>query len=324
MHKRRGFTLIELLVVIAIIAILVALLLPAVQQAREAARRTQCKNNLKQMGLALHNYHDVYRSFPPGSVCLGPIGSAQKTQINWAIAILPYIEQNALAEGYVDEFYNQDPQNSQIRTSIVTTQYCPSDPGAGTLAIPVTGPGGASGRGGADLEYRASSYKGVTGAVFGDRGLRNQGWWDGYYQPFPIPETYRRGVLHSVGTNGWRAEAMSNIRDGTSNTLMLGEKASSAGSGSVYTYWAYSYLYYSLSHSIEHPLSLSNDNGKCIELASAAGDWGAPCARGWGSKHIGVVQFAMADGSVRAISTNIDLTLLCWLSTIDNGEIVNQ
>src|SRR5579859_7854071 len=91
--KRKGFTLIELLVVIAIIAVLVALLLPAVQQAREAARRSQCKNNLKQFGLALHNYHDAYKMFPPG-------GDAQSwgnsNWLNWQAKILPFIDQGPL------------------------------------------------------------------------------------------------------------------------------------------------------------------------------------------------------------------------------------
>ena len=87
--SRRGFTLIELLVVIAIIAILVALLLPAVQQAREAARRSSCKNNMKQLGLALHNYHDVHSCFPPGS--FGNANSSRAT--NWRASILPFIEQ---------------------------------------------------------------------------------------------------------------------------------------------------------------------------------------------------------------------------------------
>src|SRR5262245_17149207 len=111
--KRRGFTLIELLVVIAIIAVLIALLLPAVQQAREAARRTQCKNNLKQIGLAMHNYHDVYNTFPPGAVARFPVsndggGSSTSTEPglwSWGFSILPYIDQsttyNALGSGNI-------------------------------------------------------------------------------------------------------------------------------------------------------------------------------------------------------------------------------
>ena len=91
--RRMGFTLIELLVVIAIIAILVSLLLPAVQQAREAARRTQCKNNLRQLGLALHNYHDVHRMFPAGHMESGVDGPSFRHQFSWLTYCLPYIEQ---------------------------------------------------------------------------------------------------------------------------------------------------------------------------------------------------------------------------------------
>lgn len=93
--RSRGFTLIELLVVIAIIAILIALLLPAVQQAREAARRTQCKNNLKQIGLAMHNYHDIFNTLPPGYISRFPnvIVSGEQGLYSWGAMILPQVEQ---------------------------------------------------------------------------------------------------------------------------------------------------------------------------------------------------------------------------------------
>ncbi|MBL8809092.1 MAG: DUF1559 domain-containing protein, partial [Planctomycetaceae bacterium] len=148
MNRRKAFTLIELLVVIAIIAILVALLLPAVQQAREAARRTQCKNNLKQFGLALHNYHDVFNAFPPAKGGTVGYGSTTRLDGNYerrtgVIALLPYIEQTAL--------YNQidagNPSTSPpippggpapwsgtapapaIYTQRVAAFLCPTDPG---------------------------------------------------------------------------------------------------------------------------------------------------------------------------------------------------
>src|SRR5210317_2130034 len=106
MRNRRGFTLIELLVVIAIIAILIALLLPAVQQAREAARRTQCKNNLKQLGLAMHNYHDIYNMFPVGACAKantpGPTGFGVDISIGAFASILPMLEESNLKDLYVD------------------------------------------------------------------------------------------------------------------------------------------------------------------------------------------------------------------------------
>ena len=99
-HRSRGFTLIELLVVIAIIAVLIALLLPAVQQAREAARRSQCKNNLKQLGLALHNYHDVHNTLPYGYWSREGTVGVTKNRDSWFQRILPFVDQVALFNSY--------------------------------------------------------------------------------------------------------------------------------------------------------------------------------------------------------------------------------
>ena len=136
-RKHRGFTLIELLVVIAIIAILIALLLPAVQQAREAARRTQCKNNLKQIGLALHNYHDVNRAFPPGWVpqlsSTGAVSNTRRSSWAWSVFILPYIDQaplfNQLTQTPVPVYPNFPVLPGDDLDRNLAAFTCPSDAG---------------------------------------------------------------------------------------------------------------------------------------------------------------------------------------------------
>ena len=120
----RGFTLIELLVVIAIIAVLIALLLPAVQQAREAARRTQCRNNLHQIGLALHNYHDVHRCFPPGRIYDGAFRSGQ----GYAVHLLPMLDETSVYNAYNFSIRLDDPRNETVRQRWLSQFMCPSDP----------------------------------------------------------------------------------------------------------------------------------------------------------------------------------------------------
>src|SRR5687767_9230974 len=150
---RRGFTLVELLVVIAIIGVLVALLLPAVQQAREAARRMSCQNNLKQIGIALHNHHDVKLTFPPGALNTGANGTPVYT--TWTIEILPFMEQQALYQQYDQTQFNTHATKRLVGQQRLVAHECPSDPHRFKLEPPASGPDTSN-------NWRHGSYRAVS------------------------------------------------------------------------------------------------------------------------------------------------------------------
>lgn len=127
-RTRRGFTLVELLVVIAIIGILIGLLIPAVQAAREAARRVQCQNNLKQIGLAMHNYEGIH-----GEVPASRLSTPYTSDVGWLTAVLPYLEQGVLYDQYHLETYTFDTPNQQVVNSRFETLFCPSANGYGVI-----------------------------------------------------------------------------------------------------------------------------------------------------------------------------------------------
>src|SRR4051794_9270105 len=164
--RQPGFTLIKLLVVIAIIAILIGLLLPAVQKVREAASRAKCANNLKQIGLALHNHHDSRGTFPPGGMQTGANGTSCYT--NWAIEILPYLEQGDLYKQYNQTALNETANNRAVGQKRVKAYECPSDLIAGTLEVPASGPDTSS-------QWMHGSYRAVSSKI---QYAIGHGCWD--------------------------------------------------------------------------------------------------------------------------------------------------
>ena len=288
-RKRRGFTLIELLVVIAIIAILIALLLPAVQQAREAARRSQCKNNLKQIGLALHNYHDVNGKFPQGWVWPAGLANADPREVwTWSVFVLPYMDQAPMYENLlVSNSFLTGAQGGGITRghakTVLDAFMCPSDVG------PVIGRAPGNSRTGPHNDYRdsaKSNYMGSWGlSRDGDCHARLRFWGEGH-----------NGLFGRT-----RCVAFRDITDGTSNTFAVGECAAikrTNGQGIRPGHWAgmrrgSNNRRKATIRWTGRPLNFQNNNRNQMEEA-------------FNSFHTGGAQFLLCDGAVRFISENID------------------
>jgi len=314
-RRRPGFTLIELLVVIAIIAILIGLLLPAVQKVREAAARMTCQNNLKQMGLGLHNYHDTRGKLPPG---VAYWGSNNDYGTCWSIEILPFIEQDPLYRMYNQTVVNQNAANMPVNQTAVKTYACPSDPIAGTLIAPESGNGSG-------VSYMASSYRGVAGMT--NKTGDGNSFWDIAQGP-PNLGTNLIGALHVTNISGLQPEKLQTIQDGTSNTLLVGEYYTRTNTRRT-SFWAYSYTSYCVSTVTGITGGapyLVADYVKCYTATTATppglgGDQNN-CKRGFGSNHSSGMNFALCDGSVRLFTSSVDPTILGAMATINNGEII--
>jgi prepilin-type N-terminal cleavage/methylation domain-containing protein len=311
---RRAFTLVELLVVIAIIGILVALLLPAVQSARDAGQRLTCKNNLRQIGIAVRHYAEANGAFPAGSIhseCVAH--DPQNHHMNWAIAILPFLEQQPLFEQYDQTKYNSHPDNLPVLQTHLAVMTCPVDPHANQLLVPTQMPHVAP------EGIATGSYKGVMGKRWG----ATNGYFD--YPPFcrssgRTPD--RRGPLHMVGW-GLDAVQLGHIRDGVSNTLLVGEamtveSAHARASGTAF--WASTHSFHNEGCPQRESYTRHADYDHCMTLT---GNRHWLCDRAYGSAHQGdVIQFAMCDGSVQSLSKFIEGRLFEELATIAGGEVV--
>lgn len=282
-----GFTLIELLVVIAIIAILIALLLPAVQQAREAARRTQCKNNLQQLSIALHNYQGSFGMLPPGVVNeTGPIVNEEVGyHMSWMVQVLPAIDQTPMYEKIDFDFGAYAAANSLVRELRQVVSICPSDPD------------------GTESTFNRVNYVGCTGG-------RN------------VPIDVDNGGLFFLNSSVSYKE----IRDGASHTLCVGERRLDDAPGNVDLGWM-SGTSATLRNAGWTPNFLNNvgrgfNAGGTGQNTTQADPPPVELATGgFGSHHTGGAQFSLADGSVRFISENVDPDLFRALGERDDGEM---
>lgn len=321
---RSAFTLVELLVVIAIIGVLVSLLLPAVQSAREAARRMQCTNHLKQIALATHNFHDTRNRIPPGA--LGPPG--QTASMNWGLSstqqmvgvipqILPYMEQTVVTDQFVDyllavDRYAASGENffwANTAFGIAQTKFptvlCPSDemgtvppaPGGGTAIALIPFAAGPS-SGSMTLVYYPvgstadnlgrTNYLGCAGGLgkLGGGDAPANGWdsWAGIF------------------LNRHQRVTLGSITDGTSNTLMFGEATGGPKKG-------------------DRPFVFAWMGSNNMPTA-----WGiAPTGWNWwtySAKHPGIINYALADGSVRPVNTSFQTRMLRTFAGKSDAEVL--
>ena len=315
---RRGFTLIELLVVIAIIAVLIALLLPAVQQAREAARRSQCKNNLKQMGVAFHNYHESFKGFPfAWYATAAPLNAA-----SWGSMLLPFLDQGPLYKRYdfrTGAFTTPASAVGTANTAIISTTLsvfsCPSTPGM-ALTYSAAVPAGAL-PGLPALAWTAanSDYCASTGVM------------TTYGIPSASPGGSREGAL------GFGLICPTSlIKDGTANTILVGERT---GGSTIY------YRGSVPAPAAVQALGPTNGggwgdglngehwiSGSLADGSGASGPCGINCTnlrgRGYYSFHAGGAHFVMADGRVVFINQTISATTFAALITRSKAEVVGD
>lgn len=328
--RKRGFTLIELLVVIAIIAVLIALLLPAVQQAREAARRSTCKNNLKQLGLALHNYHDTYTLFPVGAMRLQGWG------ISWYVGILPFMDNSPVYNrltfvgdhpGWVDNGVAAGNLNGQVINGLnIPWMTCPSSP------LESLGP---TGRG-----YRTvrPQYVGILGST--DDTQTPPRWVNSpaqYTCCNCCGAVANTGLAASGGSmNRTKALSFKDMSDGPSNTIHVGEqsdfyrdinnpavgKSRQINNNHGWMMGADQHNYRGNGRAYNVTTVRYPPNSAAVGMPGVGENHGEN--NGLNSPHTGGVQILLVDGSARFLSENIDMLVLRFLCNRNDSQPVGS
>lgn len=282
---RVGFTLVELLVVIAIIGVLVGLLLPAVQSAREAARRMQCSNNLKQLGLAVHNYESTYRRLPSGWVASTLYG---EPGWGWAAALLPFMEGSNIANRIDSRFPIDDTMHDSVRVTNVPSFICPSDIG--------------------DTIFEIAADSGVGNALNVDAGQKlfriAKGNYTGVFGTFELEDAPYSGDGMFFGNSRIKFR---DVLDGLSNTLMISEHGSRLGG----TVW-HGYI-----------PEAAEAAARIVGVADHGPNDPIGHFEDFSSFHTAGVNAVNADGSVRLMPNSIDLRVYQALATRSGGEVVS-
>jgi prepilin-type N-terminal cleavage/methylation domain-containing protein/prepilin-type processing-associated H-X9-DG protein len=308
-HTRRGFTLIELLVVIAIIGLLIAILLPAVQAAREAARMTQCRNNLKQIGLALHNYHDVNRTLPTADPGGGSDADSSISMASTFVALLPFMEQAANYQHYNFALPNTDPGNQAVVSQQLSFYLCPTAVTRRSVPFPAAGdPCG-------DYDEAPGSYAVCVGSLPYDQ------YWSYFGRPRP---TLNGAIVYSDSTD--HITRFRDITDGLSNTVAIGESAwnisgfstnpsCNKGQNWGYTYWANPYPA-STGFNTSPPFNPST------YILLDPNTFDQTLMRFRSDHPAGGANFVFCDGSVRFVMQYVDQTVLTAIGSRNGSESV--
>ncbi len=310
---RYGFTLIELLVVMAIIAILMSLLLPAVHQVREAARRTKCKNNLKQLGLAFHNYHDAHGTFPPGYVSRNvtradPATSETGPGFAWGALMLPYLDQQGLYNVINFELNASNPVNIPHGDTFLTPFRCDSDPAPEVFFV---------NDGTTNYDLATANYVGVFGYGSVTTVPGN---------PNPAGLLYRNSYTR-----------FSDITDGTSHTMLIGERTSKHNFVSGVTAVDSHSTWYAAIPNASRPAGMGmmpNEGSASLVLGHVGQTTGTMVMHhtpnstnhiaNFSSMHDGGFQVLMADGSVHFLSQNINYDTFRWLGQHSDGNVIGE